>query len=50
MTHDTQAPSPDYAHELAAGPAPRRRSVGVLVGSGPAAVQVGGGARSSSSP
>jgi (E)-4-hydroxy-3-methylbut-2-enyl-diphosphate synthase len=44
MTHDTQAPSPDYAAELAAGPAPRRRSVGVLVGSGPAAVQVGGGA------
>jgi (E)-4-hydroxy-3-methylbut-2-enyl-diphosphate synthase len=44
MTHDTQAPSPDYAAEPAAGPAPRRRSVGVLVGSGPAAVQVGGGA------
>ena len=44
MTHDTQAPSPDYAREQAAGPAPRRRAVGVLVGSGPAAVQVGGGA------
>jgi len=46
MTHDTQAPpaSPDYALEQAAGPAPRRRSVGVLVGSGTAAVQVGGGA------
>jgi (E)-4-hydroxy-3-methylbut-2-enyl-diphosphate synthase len=46
MTHDTQAPpaSPDYALEQAAGPAPRRRSVGVLVGSGTAAVHVGGGA------
>ncbi len=46
MTHDTQAPpaSPDYALEQAAGPSPRRRSVGVLVGSGTAAVQVGGGA------
>ncbi len=47
MTHDTQAPpaSPDYALEQAAGPSPRRRSVGVLVGSGTAAVQVGGGAQ-----
>jgi (E)-4-hydroxy-3-methylbut-2-enyl-diphosphate synthase len=44
MTRDTQAPSPDYALEQAAGPSPRRRSVGVLVGSGTAAVQVGGGA------
>ncbi|MGO9673189.1 MAG: flavodoxin-dependent (E)-4-hydroxy-3-methylbut-2-enyl-diphosphate synthase [Methylocella sp.] len=44
MTHDTQAPSPDYAREQAAGPSPRRRSVGVLVGSGAAAVEVGGGA------
>jgi (E)-4-hydroxy-3-methylbut-2-enyl-diphosphate synthase len=45
MTHDTQAPaSPDYALEQQAGPSPRRRSVGVLVGSGAAAVRVGGGA------
>ncbi|ACK49784.1 1-hydroxy-2-methyl-2-(E)-butenyl 4-diphosphate synthase [Methylocella silvestris BL2] len=36
--------APDYAAELRAGPSPRRRSVGVLVGDGPAAVQVGGGA------
>ncbi len=48
MTHDIEAAapprSPDYASELAAGPAPRRRSVGVLVGAGKAAVMVGGGA------
>ncbi len=48
MTHDIEAPappaSPDYAAERAAGPAPRRRSVGVLVGAGKAAVKVGGGA------
>ncbi|PNG25575.1 flavodoxin-dependent (E)-4-hydroxy-3-methylbut-2-enyl-diphosphate synthase [Methylocella silvestris] len=36
--------APDYAAELQAGPSPRRRSVGVLVGAGPNAVQVGGGA------
>ncbi|WP_395665908.1 flavodoxin-dependent (E)-4-hydroxy-3-methylbut-2-enyl-diphosphate synthase [Methylocella sp.] len=39
-----QTPAFDYAGELAAAPAPRRRSVGVLVGEGPAAVMVGGGA------
>ncbi|MGA2636484.1 flavodoxin-dependent (E)-4-hydroxy-3-methylbut-2-enyl-diphosphate synthase [Methylocella sp.] len=46
LVRDTQAPpaSPDYALEQQAGPSPRRRSVGVLVGSGTAAVQVGGGA------
>ena len=34
----------DYANEIAAGAAPRRRSVGVKVGEGPGAVMVGGGA------
>jgi (E)-4-hydroxy-3-methylbut-2-enyl-diphosphate synthase len=38
------AASPDYALEQEAGPSPRRHSVGVLVGSGAAAVKVGGGA------
>ncbi|WP_395697382.1 flavodoxin-dependent (E)-4-hydroxy-3-methylbut-2-enyl-diphosphate synthase [Methylocella sp.] len=34
----------DYASEIAAGAAPRRRSVGVKVGEGAGAVMVGGGA------
>ena len=46
MTHDAHpsSASPDYSLELGAGPAPRRRSVGVKVGAGKAAVRVGGGA------
>ena len=46
MTHDAHPSpaSPDYSLELRADPAPRRRSVGVKVGAGKAAVQVGGGA------
>jgi (E)-4-hydroxy-3-methylbut-2-enyl-diphosphate synthase len=47
LVQDIQTPpapaAPEYAAEQAAGPSPRRRSAGVWVGSGAAAIQVGGG-------
>ncbi|VTZ49889.1 4-hydroxy-3-methylbut-2-en-1-yl diphosphate synthase (flavodoxin) [Methylocella tundrae] len=41
---ETASASSRYADAQEAGPAPRRNSVGVMVGSGAAAVRVGGGA------